>query len=392
MSYRAGRHFLQIPGPTNVPERVLRAMAQPTIDHRGPEFQALGRELLDGVREVFGTTRPVVIYPASGTGAWEAALVNVLSPGDRVLMFETGHFATLWKQIAERLGLDVEWVPGDWRRGVDPAQVEARLQENRGHAIKAVCVVHNETSTGVASRIPLIRHAIDRARHPALFMVDTISSLGSIDYRHDEWSVDVTVGASQKGLMLPPGLSFNAVGEKALAAHGRATLPRAYWDWSPVLAANEKGFFPYTPATNLLYGLKEALAMLREEGLEQVFARHARHAEATRRAVRAWGLEVLCADPDEYSASITAVMTPPGHDADRLRAVVLDRFDMSLGVGLARLSGAVFRIGHLGDLNDLSLLGTLAGVEMGLRLSAMPAAASGVEAAMRYLESCAGPE
>ena len=392
MSYRAGRHFLQIPGPTNVPERVLRAMAQPTIDHRGPEFQALGRELLDGIREVFGTTRPVVIYPASGTGAWEAALVNVLSPGDRVLMFETGHFATLWKQIAERLGLDVEWVPGDWRRGVDPAQVEACLQEDRGHAIRAVCVVHNETSTGVASRIPLIRHAIDHARHPALFVVDTISSLGSIDYRHDEWSVDVTVGASQKGLMLPPGLSFNAIGEKALAAHGRATLPRAYWDWSPVLAANEKGFFPYTPATNLLYGLKEALALLREEGLPQVFARHARHAEATRRAVRAWGLEVLCADPDEYSASITAVMTPPGHDADRVRAVVLDRFDMSLGVGLAKLAGAVFRIGHLGDLNDLSLLGTLAGVEMGLRLSAMPAAASGVEAAMRYLESCAGPE
>ncbi len=392
MSYRAGRHFLQIPGPTNVPERVLRAMAQPTIDHRGPEFQALGRELLDGVREVFRTSRPVVIYPASGTGAWEAALVNVLSPGDRVLMFETGHFATLWKQIAERLGLDVEWVPGgDWRRGVDPAQVEAHLQEDRGHAIKAVCVVHNETSTGVASRIPLIRHAIDHARHPALFVVDTISSLGSIDYRHDEWSVDVTVGASQKGLMLPPGLSFNAVGEKALAAHVRATLPRAYWDWSPVLAANEKGFFPYTPATNLLYGLKEALAMLREEGLEQVFARHARHAEATRRAVRAWGLEVLCADPQEYSASITAVMTPAGHDADRLRAVVLDRFDMSLGVGLAKLAGAVFRIGHLGDLNDLSLLGTLAGVEMGLRLSEMPIAASGVEAAMRHLEGCARP-
>ncbi len=391
MSYRAGRHFLQIPGPTNVPDRVLRAMAQPTIDHRGPEFKALGRELLDGVREVFRTTRPVVIYPASGTGAWEAALVNVLSPGDRVLMFETGHFATLWKQIAERLGLDVEWVPGDWRRGVDPAQVEAHLQEDRGHAIKAVCVVHNETSTGVASRIPAIRHAIDHARHPALYLVDTISSLGSIDYRHDEWSVDVTVGASQKGLMLPPGLSFNAVGGKALAAHGRATLPRAYWDWSPVLAANEKGFFPYTPATNLLYGLKEALAMLREEGLPQVFARHARHAEATRRAVRAWGLEILCADPREYSASITAVMTPPGHDADRLRKVVLDRFDMSLGVGLAKLAGAVFRIGHLGDLNDLSLLGTLAGVEMGLRLSAMPVAASGVEAAMRHLEERARP-
>ena len=389
MSYRAGRHFLQIPGPTNVPDRVLRAMSQPTIDHRGPEFQALGRELLDGVREVFRTTRPVVIYPASGTGAWEAALVNVLSPGDRVLMFETGHFATLWKQIAERLGLDVEWVPGDWRRGVDPAQVEARLQEDRGHAVKAVCVVHNETSTGVASRIPLIRHAIDHARHPALFVVDTISSLGSIDYRHDEWGVDVTVGASQKGLMLPPGLSFNAVGEKALAAHGRATLPRAYWDWSAVLAANEKGFFPYTPATNLLYGLKEALAMLREEGLPRVFARHARHAEATRRAVRAWGLEILCAVPDEYSDSITAVMTPPGHDADRVRAVVLDRFDMSLGVGLTRLAGRVFRIGHLGDLNDLSLLGTLAGVEMGLRLSEIPLAASGVEAAMRYLEACA---
>ena len=389
MSYRAGRHFLQIPGPTNVPDRVLRAMSQPTIDHRGPEFQALGRELLDGVREVFRTTRPVVIYPASGTGAWEAALVNVLSPGDRVLMFETGHFATLWKQIAERLGLDVEWVPGDWRRGVDPAQVEARLQEDRGHAVKAVCVVHNETSTGAASRIPLIRHAIDHARHPALFVVDTISSLGSIDYRHDEWGVDVTVGASQKGLMLPPGLSFNAVGEKALAAHGRATLPRAYWDWSAVLAANEKGFFPYTPATNLLYGLKEALAMLREEGLPRVFARHARHAEATRRAVRAWGLEILCAVPDEYSDSITAVMTPPGHDADRVRAVVLDRFDMSLGVGLTRLAGRVFRIGHLGDLNDLSLLGTLAGVEMGLRLSEIPLAASGVEAAMRYLEACA---
>ena len=389
MSYRAGRHFLQIPGPTNVPDRVLRAMAQPTIDHRGPEFQALGRELLDGVREVFGTTRPVVVFPASGTGAWEAALVNVLSPGDRVLMFETGHFATLWKQIAERMGLDVEWVPGDWRRGVDPAQVEAHLQEDRGHAIKAVCVVHNETSTGVASRIPLVRHAIDHARHPALYMVDTISSLGSIDYRHDEWGVDVTVGASQKGLMLPPGLSFNAVGERALAAHGRATLPRAYWDWSAVLAANEKGFFPYTPATNLLYGLKEALAMLREEGLAQVFARHARHAEATRRAVRAWGLEILCAVPEEYSDSITAVMMPPGHDADRVRSVVLDRFDMSLGVGLTKLAGRVFRIGHLGDLNDLSLLGTLAGVEMGLRLGEVPVAASGVEAAMRYLEECA---
>ncbi len=390
MSYRAGRHFLQIPGPTNVPDRVLRAMAQPTIDHRGPEFQALGRELLDGIGEVFGTVRPVVIYPASGTGAWEAALVNTLSPGDRVLMAETGHFATLWKQIALKLGLEVEWIPGDWRHGVDPAEVETRLVEDRAHAIKAVCVVHNETSTGVASRVPLVRHAIDHARHPALFMVDTISSLASIDYRHDEWSVDVTVGASQKGLMLPPGLSFNAASEKALAAHSRATLPRAFWDWSAVLAANEKGFFPYTPATNLLYGLREALAMLGAEGLPNVFARHARHAEATRRAVRAWGLEVLCVNPDEYSGSITAVMTPSGYDADHLRSVVLDRFDLSLGVGLAKLTGTVFRIGHLGDLNDLSLLGTLAGVEMGLALVDVPHEARGVDAAMRYLEGCAG--
>jgi alanine-glyoxylate transaminase/serine-glyoxylate transaminase/serine-pyruvate transaminase len=389
MSYRAGRHFLQIPGPTNVPERVLRAMAQPTIDHRGPEFQILGREVLDGIRQVFGTDRPVVIYPASGTGAWEAALVNTLSPGDRVLMVETGHFATLWQQIAVKLGLEVELITGDWRHGVDPAAIETRLVDDHEQAIKAVCVVHNETSTGVASRIPLVRHAIDHARHPALFMVDTISSLASIDYRHDAWSVDVTVGASQKGLMLPPGLSFNAVSDKALAAHAESTLPRAFWDWSPVLAANEKGFFPYTPATNLLYGLREALAMLGEEGLPHVFARHARHAEATRRAVRAWGLEVLCANPDEYSGSITAVMTPSGYDADRLRSVVLDRFDLSLGVGLAKLAGTVFRIGHLGDLNDLSLLGTLAGVEMGLALVEIPHEPRGVDAAMRYLEASA---
>ena len=386
MPYRSGRHFLQIPGPTNVPDRVLRAMARPTIDHRGPEFQALGRELLVGLREVFGTERPVVIYPASGSGAWEAALVNTLSAGDRLLMVETGHFANLWARIAENLGLDVDLIPGDWRHGVDPEAVEARLVDDTEHAIKAVCVVHNETSTGVASRIPLVRHAIDRARHPALFMVDTISSLASIDYRHDEWSVDVTVGASQKGLMLPPGLSFNAVSEKALAAHAHATLPRAFWDWSAVLAANEKGFFPYTPATNLLYGLREALAMLRDEGLPNVFRRHARHAEATRRAVRAWGLEILCANPDEYSGSVTAVMTPDGHDADRLRGVVLDRFDLSLGVGLAKLAGTVFRIGHLGDLNDLSLLGALAGVEMGLAVVGIPHAPAGVDAAMRYLE------
>ena len=389
MSYKAGRHFLQIPGPTNVPEQVLRAMAQPTIDHRGPEFQSLGRELLDGVRDVFRTKRPVVIYPASGTGAWEAALVNTLSPGDRVLMVETGHFATLWKQIAEKLSLEVDWIPGDWRQGVDPEVVEARLSEDRTHAIKAVCVVHNETSTGVASRIPEVRRAIDNAQHPALFMVDTISSLGSIDYRHDEWSVDVTVGASQKGLMLPPGLSFNAVSEKAVVAHDQATLPRAFWDWSSVLAANQESFFPYTPATNLLYGLREALALLREEGLPEVFARHARHAEATRRAVRGWGLEILCSNPDEYSASITAVLIPPGQDADRLRAAVLDRFDLSLGVGLAKLAGTVFRIGHLGDLNDLSLLGTLAGIEMGLALTTIPAQSGGVAAAMHYLQGCA---
>ena len=385
MSYRAGRHFLQIPGPTNVPERVLRAMARPTIDHRGPEFQQLGRELLTNVREVFRTAQPVVIFPASGSGAWEAALVNCLSAGDRVLMVETGHFATLWKQIALNLGLRVDWVQGDWRHGVDPGAVEARLADDRAHAIKAVCVVHNETSTGVASRIPLVRRAIDQARHPALFIVDTISSLGSIDYRHDEWSVDVTVGASQKGLMLPPGLSFNAVGEKALAAHRQARLPRAFWDWSAVLAANEKGFFPYTPATNLLYGLQEALAMLREEGLSAVFARHARHAAATRAATRAWGLEILCRNPEEYSASITAVLTPDGHDADRLRETVLDRFDLSLGVGLAKLAGKVFRIGHLGDLNDLSLLGTLGGVEMGLARAGIPHQPCGVQAAMKLL-------
>jgi len=385
MSYRAGRHFLQIPGPTNVPERVLRAMSKPTIDHRGPEFQALGGELLVAVRDVFRTERPVVIFPASGSGAWEASLVNCLSPGDRVLMAETGHFATLWKEIAERLGLQVEWIPGDWRRGVDPQVVESTLAADRAHAIKAVCVVHNETSTGVTSRIPLVRQAIDQARHPALFVVDTISSLGSIDFRHDEWGVDVTVGASQKGLMLPPGLSFNAVSEKALSAHAQATLPRSFWDWGAVLSANENGFFPYTPATNLLYGLQEALAMLREEGLDNVFARHDRHAAATRCATQAWGFEVLCENPEEYSASITAVVMPDGHDADRLREVVLERFDLSLGVGLAKLAGKVFRIGHLGDFNDLSLAGTLAGVEMGLKLAGVPHQAHGVAVAMAEL-------
>ncbi len=385
MPHRGGRHFLQIPGPTNVPDRVLRAMTRPTIDHRGPEFRALARSVLDDLRGVFRTAGPVVIYPASGTGAWEAALVNTLSAGDRVLMAETGHFATLWKGIADTLGLDVEFIPGDWRHGVDPAQVEARLAADTAHVIKAVCVVHNETSTGVTSRIPIVRLAIDAARHPALFMVDTISSLASIDYRHDDWQVDVTVGASQKGLMLPPGLSFNAVSDKALAAQASATLPRSFWSWHDILAANRKGVFPYTPATNLLYGLREALDLLNDEGLASVFARHDQHAEATRRAVTAWGLEILCANPDEYSSSVTAVMMPAGHDSGRLLDLVLDRFDLSLGVGLSKLAGQVFRIGHLGDFNDLSLLGTLAGVEMGLRLANVPHRPGGVPAAMDYL-------
>ena len=387
MSHRSGRHFLQIPGPTNVPDRILRAMARPTIDHRGPEFRALAGEVIAGIRAVFQTHQPVVIYPASGTGAWEAALVNSLSPGDQVLMFETGHFATLWRDIAVDLGLDPVFIPGDWRHGVDPDVVESRLTEDSGHAIKAVCVVHNETSTGVASRIPLVRQAIDRAGHPALFMVDTISSLASIDYRHDEWGVDVTIGASQKGLMLPPGLSFNAVSEKALEAHATAELARSFWDWEPVLTANQKGMFPYTPSTNLLYGLREALEMLDSEGLPQVFARHDRHAEATRRAVGAWGLEVLCAHPDEFSSVITAVMLPTEQNdmAGRVLDIVLERFDLSLGIGLSKMAGKIFRIGHLGDFNDLSLLGTLAGIEMGLGLVGVRHSPGGVQAAMSYL-------
>ncbi|MDA1094218.1 MAG: aminotransferase class V-fold PLP-dependent enzyme [Acidobacteria bacterium] len=385
MPYRAGRHFLQIPGPTNVPDRVLRAMSRPTIDHRGPEFQALAHEVLRGLREVFQTQHPVVIFPASGSGAWEAALVNCLSPGDRILMFESGQFATLWRQMADALGFDVVWIPADWHHGVDPVTVVARLADDHAHTIKAVCVVHNETSTGIVSRIPAVRQAIDQEGHPALLMVDTISSLGSIDYRHDAWAVDVTIGASQKGLMLPPGLSFNALSDKALAAHQHASMPRSFWDWTAMLKANEQGFFPYTPSTNLLYGLQEALAMLREEGLPTVFARHARHAAAAREAVRAWGLDMVAANPEDYSASITAVVTPEGHDADVLRRIVLDRFDLSLGAGLGRLAGSVFRIGHLGDLNDLSLLGTLAGVEMGLSLAGIPHQGRGVEAAMRTL-------
>ena len=381
-----GRHFLQIPGPTNVPDRVLRAMSFPTIDHRGPEFAELGKEVVAGMKRVFQTQATVVIYPSSGTGAWEAALVNTLSPGDRVLMVETGQFATLWRQMAGRLGLDIDFIPGDWRHGVDPAGLAERLAADREHRIKAVCVVHNETSTGVTSRIPEIRAAIDAAGHPALFMVDTISSLASIDYRHDEWGVDVTVGGSQKGLMLPPGLGFNAVSDKALAAAKDARLTRSYWDWQAMGETGHTGFFPYTPATNLLFGLREALTMLLdEEGLPAVFARHDRHAEATRRAVNGWGLEVLCADPREYSSSLTAVVVPDGHDADRVRDIILDGFDLSLGTGLGKMKGKIFRIGHLGHFNDLMLCGTLCGVEMGLHLAGIPHRAGGVAAALEFL-------
>ncbi|MGH8868381.1 MAG: pyridoxal-phosphate-dependent aminotransferase family protein [Actinomycetes bacterium] len=382
-----GRHFLQIPGPTNVPDEVLRAIAAPTIDHRGPEFARLTLEVLDAVKPVFDTEGPVIIYPGSGTGAWEAALVNTLSPGDRVLAFETGHFATLWQAMATSLGLEVDFVPGDWRHGADPEQVAARLTADTDQAIKAVCVVHNETSTGVASRIPEIRGAIDAAGHPALLLVDTISSLASIEYHHDAWGVDVTVAGSQKGLMLPPGLSFNAVSDKALAASRTARLPTSYWDWGPILEANAKGFFPYTPATNLLYGLRTALRMLHEEGLPQVFARHARHARATRAAVRGWGLEVLCADEREHSGSLTAVLVPEGYDADAVREVALQRYDMSLGTGLGRLAGKVFRIGHLGHFNDLTLAGTLGGVQMSLRGAGVPVDPRGMESALAQLES-----
>jgi alanine-glyoxylate transaminase/serine-glyoxylate transaminase/serine-pyruvate transaminase len=380
-----GRHFLQIPGPTNVPDRVLRAMDNPTMDHRGPEFGRFGKALLEKVRTVFRTSSHVVIYPASGTGAWEAALANTLSPGDRVLMSETGWFATLWREMAEKLTLRPEFLSGDWRRGADPAQIETRLREDKDRAIKAVCVVHNETSTGATSRIDEVRKAIDAASHPALLLVDTISSLGSIDYRHDEWGVDVTVAGSQKGLMLPPGLSFNAVSVKALKASDDAKLPRSFWDWRSMLAANDTGYFPYTPATNLLYGLDAAVDMLAEAGLDEVFARHDRHAEATRRAVRAWGLEIQCEEPRHYSSSLTAVRVPEGHSADALRATILERHNMSLGNGLGPLKDRVFRIGHLGDFGDLQLVGTLGGVEMGLRAAGVPHKPGGVQAAMEYL-------
>jgi alanine-glyoxylate transaminase/serine-glyoxylate transaminase/serine-pyruvate transaminase len=380
-----GRHFLQIPGPTNVPDRVLRAMDMPVLDHRSAEFTELGTEVLAGLRTVFQTAQPVILYPASGTGAWEAALVNTLSPGDEVLLFETGHFSNLWRQVAEKFSLKVTYVPGNWRRGASPAELEARLTADRELKIKAVLVVHNETSTGVTSRIPELRRAMNSARHPALFLVDTISSLGSIDYRHDEWGVDVTIAGSQKGLMLPPGMSFNAISEKALAASTNAKLPRSYWDWQEMLKPNRSGFFPYTPPTNLMYGLREALRMMQEEGLANIFHRHDRHAAATRAAVQAWGLEIVCEEPREYSSSLTAVFMPEGCDADKLRVVILENFDMSLGAGLSKLAGKVFRIGHLGSFNDLTLAGTLCGVEMGLRLAGVPFKEGGVLTALHSL-------
>ena len=382
---KSGRHFLQIPGPTNVPDRILRAIAQPTIDHRGPAFAALGRDAIEGLQRVFQTSGPVVIYPCSGSGAWEAAFVNTLSPGDAILMVETGQFATLWRDMAVKLGLEVEFIPGDWRHGVDAGVVAQKLTADRGHAIKAVAVVHNETSTGVTSEIPAVRRAIDTAGHPALLLVDAVSSLGSIDYRHEEWRVDVTVSSSQKGMMLPPGMGFNAIGDKALAASKSARLPRAYWDWQPMLRDNAAGYFPTTPAINLLYGLRESIRMLEEEGLANVFARHRRFAEATRRAVAAWGLELVCVRPEEYSSALTAVVMPDGHDADAFRQIVLERFDMSLGAGLGKLKGSVFRIGHLGDFNDLMLAGTLSGVEMGLAAAGVPFTRGGVTAALEYL-------
>ena len=380
-----GRHFLQIPGPSNVPDRILRAIDKATMDHRGPDFGTMASSVLDRIKPLFKTKNPVVIYPSSGTGAWEAALVNTLSPGDKVLMFETGQFATLWNDIAVKLGLDVEFIPGDWRHGVDANVIESKLKDDSSQSIKAVCVVHNETSTGITSDVAAVRNAIDAAKHPALLMGDTISSLGSIDYRHDEWGVDVTVAGSQKGMMLPPGLGFNAISDKALKASKTSTLPKAYWFWGPMIESNKTGFFPFTPATNLLYGLDEALLMLEEEGLDNTFARHARLAEATRRAVQAWGLEIVCANPDEYSNALTAVFLPVGHDADDFRRIVLERFNMSLGNGLGKLQGRVFRIGHLGDFNELMLAGTLSGVEMGLSAAGVPHKKGGISAALEYL-------
>jgi alanine-glyoxylate transaminase / serine-glyoxylate transaminase / serine-pyruvate transaminase len=385
MSEGHGRHFLQIPGPSPVPERILRAISKQVIDHRGPEFKKLGQEVLTGCQTIFKTSGPVVIYPSSGTGAWEAAIVNTLSPGDKVLMIETGHFASLWRKMADRWGLNVDFVAGDWRHGADPTLIESKLADDKQRAIKAVMVVHNETSTGATSRIAEIRKAMNKVGHPALLMVDTISSLGSIDFRHDEWEIDVTVSCSQKGLMLPPGLGFTAISEKAIAASKANRMPRSYWDWSEMLKPNTNGFFPYTPSTNLLFGLREAIAILLEEGLDNVFARHQRLATATRAAVRAWGLEILCQNPSEYSPVLTAVMMPSGHDADEFRKVVLEKYNMSLGAGLTKVAGRVFRIGHLGECNELLLLGALAGVEMGLSAAGVPHRAGGVAAAMAEL-------
>lgn len=382
---QAGRHFLQIPGPTNVPDRILRAIDMPTMDHRSPEFGLLGRRVLDGMQSIFKCTGPIFIYPASGTGAWEAALVNTLSPGDHVLMYETGHFASLWNGMAVRLGLDPEFIQSDWRSGLDPSEIEVRLRDDKEHSIKAVCVVHSETSTGTVARVDEVRKAIDAAGHPALLMVDTVSSLGAIDYRHDEWGVDVTIGGSQKGLMLPPGLSFNAVSEKALQASKSAGLPRAFWAWDEMATTNAKGLFPYTPATNLLYGLAETIDMLHEEGLDNVYARHARHGEAARRAVSAWGLENFCSEPQQYSDIVTTVLMPEGHSADRFRSIVSETFNMSLGSGLSKVADRVFRIGHLGDFNDLMLAGTLSGVEMGLEVAGVPHKRGGVAAALDFL-------
>lgn len=381
-----GRHFLQIPGPSPEPDEVMRAISATTIDHRGPQFQELGQRLVRDIRPVFGTTNPVIIYSSSGTGAWEGALVNTLSPGDKVLFFETGHFASLWHEMATRLGLDPEVIPSDWRHGVDAEEVGRQLEQDRDREIKAVCVVHNETSTGVTSDIAAVRRAMDAAGHPALLLVDTISGLGSADYRHDEWGVDVTVSGSQKGLMLPPGLGFNAVSDKALEASRTAGFPRSYWDWEPILKSNETGFWPTTPSTNLLFGLDVVLRMLEEEGLPNVFARHQRLARATRAAVRAWGLEILCLDEDLYSPVLTAAVMPEGHSADAFRKKVLETFDMSLGSGLGRLSDRVFRIGHLGWANDLTLMGALSGVQMGLRLAGVPVQDDGVAAALTVLE------
>ena len=391
MTHRAGRHFLQIPGPSNSPDRILHALAKPTIDHRGPDFGELGKEVLVGIKRIFQTQHPVVIYPASGTGAWEAALVNTLSPGDKVLMVETGQFATLWREMALKLGLQPEFIEGDWRQGVIPDQVEEKLRADTNREYKAVCVVHNETSTGATSRIHEVRQAIDASGHPALFMVDSISGLASMNYRHDEWGADVTVSGSQKGLMLPPGISFNALSPRALEARKTASYPISYWDWEAMVAMNETGYFPYTPNTNLLYGLKEAIDMLEEEGLANVFARHARLAEAARRCVRTWGLEIQCQEERDYSNVLTGVRVPEGHDADALRATILEHFNMSLGNGLGKIKGRVFRIGHLGDFNESMLMGTLANVEMGLGLAGIPHDKGGVDAAMAFLTGNAGP-